>query len=329
MISDIGAAFEQVGCKAVAQRVQRHAFPDTGRVGRLMKQAVKLAGGHRPAGPKAGKQPALLQGRSGIMARWADLPPLAQQIERLGRQHDIAILAALGLLDANDLLRAVDMLDLKPDYLARAQSAAIAETEQNAGLETAGDSQQALGLVRAHHQWNLLRLAEVIDLGGQIQSPQRHAEQEPQPGHDAVAGADAHAGLGQVQLETADILKGGRVRRPLEKRGEPLATADMTCLRARTELARVHVLDHALAQRADSIGTHRQLLSGMRLTTPRSSRQDAQPAIGHLHPDCRADRHGPRLSGLSRSDLVHWHKADMLADGPHRGPHNLLSPKFS
>ena len=28
-----------------------------------------------------------------------------------------------------------------------------------------------------------------------------------------------------------------------------------------TELARIHVLDHALAQRADSIHTHRKLLS--------------------------------------------------------------------
>jgi hypothetical protein len=35
--------------------------------------------------------------------------------------------------------------------------AAIAETEENAGLEAAGDGQQALGLVRAHHQRNLLR----------------------------------------------------------------------------------------------------------------------------------------------------------------------------
>ena len=130
----------------------------------------------------------------------------------------------------------------------------------------------------------------------------------------------------------ADILKGGRVRRPLEKRGEPLATADVACLRARTELARVHVLDHALAQRADGIGTHRQLLSGMRLTTPRSSRQDARPAIGHLHPGCRADRHGPRLSGLSRSDLVPWHLSDVsprLQFGRYRGEsrHRLGTPK--
>ena len=55
----------------------------------------------------------------------------------------MAVLAALGLLDANDLLRAVDMLDLQPHHLARTQSAAIAETEENAGLEAAEDGQQA------------------------------------------------------------------------------------------------------------------------------------------------------------------------------------------
>ena len=88
----------------------------------------------------------------------------------------MAILAALGLLDANDLLRGVDMLDLQPDHLARAQAAAIAETEQDAGLEAAGDCQQAPHLVRAHHQRDLLGLANVINLGGKIRSPQRHAE---------------------------------------------------------------------------------------------------------------------------------------------------------
>jgi hypothetical protein len=88
------------------------------------------------------------------------------------------------------------MLDLQPDHLAGAQAAAIAETEQGADLEVAGDGQQAPRLVRAHHRRYLLRLTDVIDLGGKIQSLQRHAEQEPQPGHDAVAIADAHACLG-------------------------------------------------------------------------------------------------------------------------------------
>jgi hypothetical protein len=66
---------------------------------------------------------------------------LPQQVECLRREHDVAVLAALGLLDANDLLRAVDMLDLQPHHLPGAQSAAISEAEQDPDFEAAGDGQ--------------------------------------------------------------------------------------------------------------------------------------------------------------------------------------------
>src|SRR5215471_551262 len=275
--SDIGAALQQVGREAVPQRVQRHALLDAGRLSRLMEQPIELPGRHRLAAALAGKQPAFLHRRSGNVTRWARLPPLSQQIEHLGREHDIAILAAFGLLNANDLLRAVDMLDLEPDHLASTQPAAVAETEQHAHLEVPGDGQEPLGLVRAHHQRNLLRLTQVIDLGRKIQSPQRHAQQKPQPGHDLIAGTDAQPCLGEVQLEPADILGRGRLRGSLEKRREPLAAPQVASLCPPTKLARVHVLDHALTQRADRIRTHGNLLSWMRLKTPRSSRQGATP----------------------------------------------------
>src|SRR4029077_15389725 len=152
------------------------------------------------------------------------------------------------------------MLDLQPDHLAGAQAAAIAETGQGADLEIAGDSQQAPRLVRAHHQRYLLRLTDMIDLSGKIQSPQCHAKQKPHPGHDAVAIADAHTGLGQVQLEAPDILSRRRVRGAIEKCGKPLAAVNVASLRARTELPRVHVLDHAMTQRGNG-RTHRKLLS--------------------------------------------------------------------
>src|SRR5437870_6647203 len=71
-----------------------------------------------------------------------------------------------------------------------------------------------------------------------------------------------------MQLKPADILRGGRLRGPLEKRSKPLAAVNMAPLRSRAELACIHVLDHALAQRADRNRTHGQLLSWMRLTTP-------------------------------------------------------------
>ena len=120
--SDIGAALQQVGREAVAQRVQRHALLDPGFIGRLVEQSAQLAGGHRLAQPAARKQPAFLKGRC-VIETPTHLPPLPQQIDRLRRQHDMAILAALGLLNANDPLRAVDMLDLQPPPFAGAQAA--------------------------------------------------------------------------------------------------------------------------------------------------------------------------------------------------------------
>ena len=48
-------------------------------------------------------------------------------------------------------------------------------------LEIARHGEQPLGLLRAHHQRQLLRLLEVIDLGGEIVPPQRDAEQKPPP----------------------------------------------------------------------------------------------------------------------------------------------------
>ena len=167
--SDIGAALQQMGGEAVAQCVQRHALFDPGFIDRLVEQSAQLAGGHRRSRPAARKQPAFLKRRCRIEAS-ARLPPLPQHIERLGRQHDMAVLATLGLLDANDPLRAVDMLDLQSDHLAGAQPAAIAEAEQHSGLEARGDGQQAPRLVRAHHLRDLLRLTDVIDRGGKIQS---------------------------------------------------------------------------------------------------------------------------------------------------------------
>lgn len=165
------------------------------------------------------------------------------------------------MLDPNDALRAVDVGGPQSHHLSGPQAATVRKAEQHAGLEARGHGQQTPRLILAHHQRDLLRLTDVIDLGSQIQSPQRHAQQELQPSHDAVASANAYTSLGQVQLEAADVIGRGRLGRPLEKCGEPLATADVAPLRARAELARVHILDHALAQRADGIRTHRQLLS--------------------------------------------------------------------
>ncbi len=123
---------------------------------------------------------------------------MPRQSERFWRQHDVAVLAPLGLHNANDVLRAVDVAGLKLDYLAGAQACSVAESKQYANLEIFRHRQKAFGLVRTQHQRDFLGLFDVINLGGKLQSSQRHAEQEPDPGHDTVAIADACPRFSQV-----------------------------------------------------------------------------------------------------------------------------------
>jgi hypothetical protein len=136
----------------------------------------------------------------------------------------------------------------------------------------------------------------VINLGDEVQPPQCHAEQELHPGHDAVAIADAHARLGQLQLETTNVVRCGRIGRSLQKCSETSAAVDVTALRVRTEFARVHVLDHALAQRGDGVDTHGKLLSWVR--SKHLDPQDRAPApLSMISQLVTAPAAGPRAAG--------------------------------
>src|SRR5713101_6242549 len=80
------------------------------------------------------------------------------------------------------------------------------------------------------------------------------------------------------RMSSAVAVSGDRFRNA----AKPLAAVDVAPLRVGTKLTRAHVLDHALAQRADSFRNHRQLLSEIRFTRPRSSGQDDPHATDHL-----------------------------------------------
>ena len=87
---DVNVLLQQMGCKAVAQRVRRHPLGDLGRLSGSMNGAVELARGEMVDPVLSGKQPDL---------RPRDTPLVAQQLEQLRREHRIAILAPLALLD--------------------------------------------------------------------------------------------------------------------------------------------------------------------------------------------------------------------------------------
>src|ERR1700745_3996421 len=87
------------------------------------------------------------------------------------------------------------------------------------------------------------------------------AEQEPHPGHNPIAVADARPALDQMQLKSAYLVGGCRIGRAFEPGGEPLATGNVATLSVRVELACSPLFDHTLSQRPDGVSlAHGELL---------------------------------------------------------------------
>lgn len=107
-----------------------------------MAGAVELAGGERLGRVAAGEQPAP---RPGLP------PPGAQQVQQVGREHDVTILAALALLDPDQHAGGVDIGDLEVDDLRGAQAAAIGDAERGLVLQAGAAVQQQRHLLGAEH----------------------------------------------------------------------------------------------------------------------------------------------------------------------------------
>lgn len=195
-----------------------------------------------------GKKPALRWRDIPVLVPRAFFPPAPQEAQGLGRQHDVAVLAALGLDDADDVLGAVYVADLEPHHLAGTQAAAVGQGQHGPQLDVRRHGQQALDLVLAHHHRDFLWRLQVIDLGRQVVPPQRHPKEKPHAGHDPVAVTNAGPALDQEELEAADVVGGCRLRRAPEEAGKTFAAGEVAALGMAAELAGRHVLDHALTQ---------------------------------------------------------------------------------
>src|SRR5256885_16215107 len=77
--SNVGTAFEQVRCEAVAQRMQSQSWlADTGCFDGLSKQTAELTWCDRLAAAITGENPALCRRHPGVVQRRALAPPLSQ-----------------------------------------------------------------------------------------------------------------------------------------------------------------------------------------------------------------------------------------------------------
>jgi hypothetical protein len=111
--ADVGAALQQMRGEAVPQRVHGDPLVELcrgagGTAGHMQTFRVQ-----RTRRVTAGEQP----------MGWPRQPPVApQDAEQLRRQHDIAVFAALALLDAEHHPAAVDVGELEAGHLRRTQS---------------------------------------------------------------------------------------------------------------------------------------------------------------------------------------------------------------
>ncbi len=98
--ADVGLALEQMGGEGVPQRMERDPLVERRRRRGDMAGPVELAGGERLGRIAAREQPATEPGLP---------PPLPQQVQQIGREHDVAVLAALALLDPNQHAGGIDV----------------------------------------------------------------------------------------------------------------------------------------------------------------------------------------------------------------------------
>src|SRR3974390_2134076 len=123
--ANVGALFEQVGGKAMPQRMRRHALGDARQILGGGDGAVELTGGDRIDRVLAWEEPDLRSRR---------MPPVAQQFEQLRREHHGAIPLTLALLDPQRHALAVDIGHLEVRDLANSEAGAIRDAARGTTL---------------------------------------------------------------------------------------------------------------------------------------------------------------------------------------------------
>jgi hypothetical protein len=78
-------------------------------------------------------------------------PPAAQELQKLGREHDVAVSLTFALLHPDEHALAVDIGSFQRDGLRDAQPGAVADGEDGAMLDTLYAVQKLQDLFRAQH----------------------------------------------------------------------------------------------------------------------------------------------------------------------------------
>ena len=240
--ANVDPALEKMGGEAVPQDVHRDLLADARR------------GAGRPAGRVQHRRldrPACFPPREQPVCR-AGKPPIGpQDAEQLRGEHDVALLAALAVLDVDQHAPAVDVAHPEAGHLRDAQPGRVGGRQCRARLQARHGLEKPHHLVGAQHHRQPARLAGIGDPLRDLRHTEGHAVKEPQRRNRLVQARPRHALRGEVHLEGPHVLQRQFVRGTSEKPTELRNRMYVGSLRRRREVADRHVLDHAAAKRAD------------------------------------------------------------------------------
>ena len=265
--ADVDAALQQMGGEAVPQDMDGHLLADPRRrprrpAGRVQRRRLDRTGRVAPR-----KQPVL----------GTRQPPVgAQDRQELRRQHHVALLAALAVLDADHHPAAVDVGDPEAGDLRHAQPGRVGGRQRGAGLQARDGLEEPHHLVGAQHHRQPPRLAGVGDPLGDLRHPERDAIEEPQRRHRLVEARPGHALRREVDLIGANVLQRQRLRGSAEKPAELRHRVDVGSLRRRQRLRTV--MSSIMRRRRGLVSAIGKLLSGKGSQQPQSFQSGAPTA---------------------------------------------------
>ena len=291
MVLQVGAGLEQVGGEAVPQGVDGDVLLQArGPMG----PATRLAhggGGERAVAGGVGEEPGL---------RSCRLPVGPEDLQEHGREHHVAILAALALTDAEDHALTIDVADAERGDLGDAEAGGVGGHERGAMLERADGGEEPGEFVGAEDDGEPLGLPgadEVLEGRGAAQGDVVE-EAEGLEVEVVIAPGDM-ALLDQVEQEGADVLGPERLGGLAEVPGEACDAVDVDADGAGREVAEVHVLGHAEPERSHGVPP-----SGVEAFTGGNClRNSTRRSEAHSR-ERRRHRAVPLMDGLSSSRPV-------------------------
>ena len=235
------SGLQQVRGETVSQRVRRHLFSEVGPRAGLSADRLHAADKQWFGRVCPREKP---------FRRTMNAPVVTQHLKRPRREHDVAVLEHLSLLDADDHSLAVDVGDLEMTEFGNAQARGVDEGKHDTVFEVVHAFEKTRHLARAEHHGQALGLAGVRDGVAPPGAVQHAKVEKAQPLPREVDRVDRQAALlAQVEQVVPDFLQ-TEMARVLAEIGRDVAhRVQIMTLSGRREVPEIHLTDHALLER--------------------------------------------------------------------------------